>query len=170
MSTYAIILSLQAGALGIDYLPSKTMVYSDMVKNNPLVKIIKSESTGKKLSAIMAYNPDIALIHAQGADKKGNIRIVSPPAMKVDEFLARSSRKTYVSVEEIVDKIENPTISGLYVTGVIHSPGGSAPTSLYPKNDVDSITMELYGQGSKKRDLKYCEEVIENAIERRREN
>ncbi len=170
MSTYATILSLQAGALGIEYLPSKTMLHSDMAKNNPLVKIIKSEFTGEKMSAIRVYNPDIALIHAQEADKEGNIHIASPPATKVDEFLARSSRETYASVEEIVDKIENPTISGLYVSGVIHSPGGSAPTSLYPRNDVDSIAMELYGQGSRERDLIYCKEVIRNAIERRRKN
>ena len=170
MSTYATILSLQAGALGLEYLPSKTMLYSDMTKNNPLVKIIESEFTGEKLSAIRAYNPDIALIHAQEADKEGNIRITSPPATKVDEYLARSSKKTFVSVERIIDKIENPTVSGLYVVGIIHLPGGSAPTSLYPQHDIDAIAMELYGQGSKERDLKYCKEVIRNAIERRREN
>ncbi len=167
MSTYATILSLQAGALGIEYLPSKTMLHSDMAKNNPLIKIIESEFTGEKLSAIRAYNPDIALIHAQEADVEGNIRITSPPATKVDEYLARASKKTFVSVEKIIEKVENPTISGLYTTGIIHLPGGSAPTSLHPKYDVDAIAMELYGQGSKERDLKYCKEVIKNAIERR---
>ncbi|MDO8467816.1 MAG: CoA-transferase, partial [Nanoarchaeota archaeon] len=73
MSTYATILSLQAGALGVEYLPSKTMLYSDMTKNNCLVRIIESEFTGRKLSVIRAYNPDIALIHAQEADEEGNI-------------------------------------------------------------------------------------------------
>jgi len=170
MSTYATILSLQAGALGIEYLPSKTMLHSDMAKNNPLVRIIESEFTGENLSAIRAYNPDIALIHAQEADEEGNVRIANPPATKVDEFLARASKKTFVSVEKISDKIENPNISGLYITGVIHLPGGSAPTSLYPLHDVDSVAMELYGKGSRERDLKYCKEVIRNAIERRREN
>jgi acyl CoA:acetate/3-ketoacid CoA transferase alpha subunit len=170
MSTYATILSLQAGALGIEYLPSKTMLHSEMAKNNPLVKIIQSEFTSEKISAIKSYNPDISLIHAQEANREGNILIVSPPATKVDEFLAKSSRETYVSVEKIVDKVRSPTISGLYVTGVIHSPGGSAPTSLYPKNDVDSVAMELYRMGSRERDLVYCKEVIKNAIERRREN
>src|SRR3989338_9867894 len=52
MSTYATILSLQAGALGIEYLPSKTMLHSEMAKNNPLVKIIQSEFTSEKISAI----------------------------------------------------------------------------------------------------------------------
>ena len=170
MSTYAAILSLQAGALGIEYLPSKTMLHSEMAKNNPLIKIIQSGFTSKKISAIRAYNPDISLIHAQEADKEGNILITSPPATKVDEFLARSSRETYVSVEKIVDKVGNPTISGLYVTGVIHLPGGSAPTSLYPQKDVDSVAMRLYGQGSMEGDLMYCKEVIRNAIERRRKN
>ncbi len=170
MSTYATILSLQAGALGIEYLTSKTMLHSDMTKGNNLVKIIHSEFTGEKVSAIRAYSPDIALIHAQEADKEGNIGIASPPATKVDEFLARSSKEAYVSVEKIIDKVENPAISGLYITGVILLPGGSAPTSLYPQHDVDSIAMELYGQGSREKDLKYCKEVIRNAIERRRED
>ncbi|HLD10646.1 MAG TPA: CoA-transferase [Candidatus Nanoarchaeia archaeon] len=170
MSTYATILSLQAGALGIEYLPSKTMLHSDMAKNNCLVKIIESEFSGKKFTAIRVYNPDIALIHAQEADEEGNVRITSPPATKVDEFLARASKKTFVSVEKIIDKVENPTVSGLYTTGIIHLPGGSAPTSLYPQHDVDSIAMELYGQGSREKDLKYCKEVIKNAIERRRED
>lgn len=170
MSTYATILSLQAGALGIEYLPSKTMLHSDMAKNNPLVKIIESEFSGEKILAIRSYNPDIALIHAQEADEEGNIRIESPPATKVDGYLAKASKKTFVSVERIINKINNPTISGLYTAGIIHLPGGSAPTSLYPQHDVDAIAMELYGQGSKERDLKYCKEVIRNAIERRRKN
>lgn len=167
MSTYAAILSLQAGAEGIPYIPTRTMIYSEMSKNNELVKIVESPIDGKRIAVVKAYIPDVALIHAQEADSEGNVRIDSPPATKVDDFLARASKKTFVSVEKIVDRIENPTISGLYVNYIIHSPGGSAPTSLHPRWDVNSNAMNLYGQGSKERDLEFCKEVIANAIERR---
>lgn len=170
MSTYATILALQAGALGVEYLPSRTMIHSDMAKNNLLVNRIKSKFSGEKFMGIKAYHPDISLIHAQEADEEGNIRIASPPAIKVDEFLAKASKKTFVSVEKVAKKIDNPTISGLYISGILVLPGGSAPTSLYPEYDVDSAAMELYGKGSKEKDLKYCKEAIKNAIERRRES
>ena len=170
MSTYATILALQAGALGLEYIPTKTMLHSDMLKDNGLVRIIESPFNGEKYLAVRRYSPDIALIHAHEADEEGNIKINSPPATNVDKFLARASKKTFVSVERIVDKVKCPTISGLYVSCVIHLPGGSAPTSMYPENDVDSDVLGLYGQGSKNRDLGYCKEVIINAIERRRKN
>ncbi|MHA1809817.1 MAG: CoA transferase subunit A [Candidatus Heimdallarchaeaceae archaeon] len=167
MSTYATILSLQAGAEGVQYIPTRTMVYSDMSKNNELVKIAESPIDGERIAVVKAYIPDVALIHAQEADSDGNVRIDSPPATRVDDYLARASRKTFVSVEKIVDRIENPTISGLYVDYIIQSPGGSAPTSLHPRWDVNSNAMNLYGRGSKERDLEFCKEVIANAIERR---
>ena len=166
LSTYASILALQAGALGVEYMPTKTMLHSDMAKNNCFVRIIDSPFGGQKLVAIKGYTPDIALIHAQEADREGNVRICSPPAVKVDEYLARASKKTFISVEKIVDKVENPTISGLFVSYIVYSPGGSGPTSLYPERDVDSDAMETYKRGSRDRDLMLCKEVIANAIKR----
>jgi glutaconate CoA-transferase, subunit A len=167
MSTYATILSLQAGAEGVPYIPTRTMIYSDMSKNNELVKITESLIDGGKIAVVKAYTPDVALIHAQEADSDGNVRIDIPPATRVDDYLARASKKTFVSVERIVNKIENPTISGLYVDYIIQSPGGSAPTSLHPRWDVCSNAMNLYVQGAKESDLEFCMEVIANAIERR---
>ena len=170
MSTYATILALQAGALGLEYLPTKTMLHSDMSQNNKLTKIVTSPFSGENFLAIKSYSPDIALIHAHEADAQGNLRIHGPPATKTDELLARASKITFASVEKVVDKIESPTISGLYVSHVVLSPGGSAPTSAYPEYDVDSGAMVHYGRSSKGRNLERCKEVIADAIERRRKS
>ena len=170
MSTYAIILSLQAAALGVEYLPTKTMLHSDMIINNSLVKIISSPFSEERLAAVKSYRPDIALIHAEEADERGNVRIKSPPAIKADELLARASKRTFVSVEKISTKrIKNPTISGLYISHVIHSPGGTAPTSMYPSYDVNPGTIKRYRDGAKERGLECCKKVIADAIKRRRE-
>jgi len=170
LSTYATILALQAGALGIEYIPSKTMLHSDMAKSNNLIRIINSPFSDNVYAAIKSYNPDISLIHVGEADRKGNAYIYHPPATKVDELLAKASKTSIISTEKLVDKIENPTISGIYISHILHLPGGSAQTSHYPLCDVDSKTMELYSKGSKEKNLSFCKEVIKNAIERRRKN
>lgn len=83
--------------------------------------------------------PDFALLHVQAADHDGNLRIDDPHA---DLVLAAASRRVLATAEELVDRIEDPTIPGTSVHRVAVCPGGAAPAGCYGhySRDAESIT------------------------------
>jgi glutaconate CoA-transferase, subunit A len=96
----------------------------------PTIKPITCPFTGETLTAVSAIRPDVAVIHAQRADRSGNVQIWGITGVQKEAVLA--SARSVVTVEEIVDELEpRPgaiVLPGWTVSYVALVPGGAHPS------------------------------------------
>ncbi|MDR0346087.1 MAG: CoA transferase subunit A [Nocardiopsaceae bacterium] len=96
----------------------------------PAVRPITCPFTGETLTAVAALRPDVAVIHAQRADRAGNVQLWGITGIQKEAVLA--SERSVVTVEEIVDELEpRPgavVLPSWAVTLVAHVPGGAHPS------------------------------------------
>ncbi|MBK6318505.1 MAG: CoA transferase subunit A [Dehalococcoidia bacterium] len=123
-------LRLQAGAMGVPFLPVRSFGGTDGFDHSG-AKLITDPYTGDPITIVPALNPDVAVIHAHQADVYGNARIFGTGVSDVESALA--SKKVIISAEEIVETAEirrNPGATSIpyyAVDAVVHSPYGSYP-------------------------------------------
>ena len=134
-SHMAIGLRFRAGAMGVPFLPMRSMMGSDIIGRLPDTRLIDCPFTGDKLVLVPALNPDVALIHVQRCDAYGNAQIDGLPFMDVD--LAMAATRVILTTERIVsndqmrrapDQTKIPFMS---VDAVVEAPFGSAPHECY---------------------------------------
>ena len=92
-----------AGASNLPFGMLRGYVGTDLVKYNQRIKFIECPFTGVKLAAIPAHRPDVTVIHAQKADRKGNVLMWGLLGAQKEIVLA--SKRAIVTVEEIVDDL-----------------------------------------------------------------
>ena len=148
---------LRAAAMKLSFLPTRVGFGTDVLKNNPEIKYITSPyADDEQYVAMPALNLDVALLHVNKSDQKGNTQIFGPDPF-FDEMFARAANKTYVSSEEIVETeglggkegaIFNRFERSL-VTGVTHAPGGAHPTSCAPNYGFDMEHLKAYSAAAK---------------------
>lgn len=125
-------LRYRAGAMGLPFMPARTMLGSGVAE---LVRDTTREMdcpfTGEKLLLLPALNPDVALIHVHRCDAYGNAQIDGLPFLDID--IAMSARRVILSTESIVssDQIrrtpEQTRIPFFTVDAVVEAPFGAAP-------------------------------------------
>jgi glutaconate CoA-transferase, subunit A len=86
--------------------------------------------TGEELAAVPALRPDVAIVHAQEADRRGNVQLWGIPGVQKEAVLA--AERSLVTVERIVERLE-PRAGGVLIPGwvidaVAEAPGGSQPS------------------------------------------
>ncbi len=139
----SLIYGLRAAALGVPFLPHLNFETSDIMKLHPEFKKFKCPITGQTLIAIPALEPDVAILHARLADKKGNAVIAKPYV--ADILMARASKKTIITAEKVVDKLgKEPHIPYFEVAAVVEVPFGAHPTALYPDYTYDKDHIAEY--------------------------
>jgi glutaconate CoA-transferase subunit A len=120
----------QAGASGLPFAVLRGYLGSDIPKYNASISTITCPFTGEVLAATRALNPDVAIIHAQKADRKGNVLIQGITGIQKEAVLA--SKKAIVTVEEIVDDLDasmNACVLPAWVLDfVCQVPGGAHPS------------------------------------------
>ncbi|HTZ41681.1 MAG TPA: CoA-transferase [Candidatus Omnitrophota bacterium] len=121
-------LRLKAGAIGVPFIPTASIINSDIFKINSACKRMKDPSTNRELCAVKAVNPDFSIIHAQKADKEGNIQIDEPDFSEKE--MAQAAKTRIFSVEKIVKKLKPSeiTIPGQFVDYIIPVKKGAYPT------------------------------------------
>lgn len=118
---------LKAGALGIPFMVTESIIDSDIFKINSACKKIKNPFNNKDLCAIKSINPDYCIIHAQKADKFGNILIDEPDF--AEKEMAEASRIKIFSVEEIGElKPSEISIAKEFVDYVVVKKNSAYPT------------------------------------------
>ena len=137
---------LRAQMAGINFMPGRGWLGTDLPKLRPDVQMISDPYSGEKLIAFPAIKPDFAIIHALRADQDGNTEIGGNKG--VDEELALTADTLIVTVEKIVPELERADIPAPFVDFVVHAPHGAAPTSCHPCYPLDGKAI-----------LKYTEEV-----------
>lgn len=135
----------QAGASGLPFAVLRGYVGSDLPRHNPRIKTIRCPFTGEELAATPAINPDVAVIHAQQADRHGNVLITGIVGIQKEAVLA--AKRAIVTVEEQVEEFAatpNACILPHWVlSAVAIVPGGAHPS---------------YAHGYYARDNAFCKE------------
>jgi glutaconate CoA-transferase subunit A len=90
----------RAGAMGVPFLPMRSMLGSDVVRLRPEVREIACPFTGDKLLLVPALNPDVALIHVQRCDAYGNAQLDGLQFLDID--LAMAANRVILTTERIV--------------------------------------------------------------------
>jgi len=128
-------LRFRAGAMGVPFLPLRSMLGSDVMAQLPDARAFDCPFTGEKLMLVPALNPDVALIHVQRCDPYGNAQIDGLPFMDLD--LALAANRVILTTERIIanDQIrrrpDQTKIPFLAVDAVVEVPFGCAPHECY---------------------------------------
>ncbi len=120
-----------AGAAGLPCAIFRGYQGSDLVGINPNIRFISCPFTGEQLAAVPALHPDLTIIHAQRADRSGNVFIEGIIGVQKEAALAAS--QVLVTVEEIVDDLHisspNATVLPYWIVHAIaQAPGGALPS------------------------------------------
>jgi len=160
----------RAGSMGLTFFPSKTPLGTVMAKYNPDYKEIICPHTGEKYAALKAWHPDVAIIHAHKADKYGNVQFDQKRVMdnEPDIIIAKSAKKTIVTVEQIVSTehiTETPWLTllpKLFIETVVEAPYGAHPCSCDMRYDNDHEHLKKYYQMAQdeKTFKQYLEEYV----------
>lgn len=158
---------LKAAAMGLSFLPARTMLGTDTGKYSA-AKEITCPFTGKKLFAVPALYPDVAVIHVHEADIYGNSHIKG--IIVSDTDLARASKKLIITTEKIVpeeffrNNPANTTIPFYLVDAVIEVPYGSYPGNMPYEYflDIEHLKAWLNAENDPKTYTEFIEKNIYN--------
>lgn len=132
----------EAGAANLPFAMLRGYIGADLPKVNANIKQITCPFTSEVLAAVPAIRPDVTIIHAQRADRKGNVLIEGIVGVQKEAVLA--AKRSIVTVEEIVDELAPPSPNSVVlptwaVTAVSHVPGGAFPSyahGYYPRSNA----------------------------------
>jgi glutaconate CoA-transferase subunit A len=102
----------------------------DLREHNPQVREVECPYTGRKLATVPAINPDVTILHAQAADRRGNVLIRGIVGAQKEAALAAAT--LLVTVEQVVDELDAPmnaiVLPHFCVSGIACVPGGAWPS------------------------------------------
>lgn len=120
-----------AGAAGLPCAIFRGYLGSDLVGRNPNIRSVECPFTGEKLAAVPAVRADVAVVHAQRADRQGNVLLEG--IVGVQKEVVLGAGRSVVTVEEIVDDLQPPSPNTVIlpywtVTAIAVAPGGARPS------------------------------------------
>jgi glutaconate CoA-transferase subunit A len=119
-----------AGAAGLPFAVLRGYTGTDLPDHTDNIKTITCPFTGEVLTAVPAVRPDVTVVHAQRADRAGNVQMWGITGVQKEAVLA--ARRSLVTVEEIVDELHpvpgQVILPRWVVTAVAEVPGGSYPS------------------------------------------
>lgn len=132
----------EAGAANLPFAMLRGYIGADLPKVNPNIRSVTCPFTGETLAAVPAIRPDVTIIHAQRADRKGNVLIEGIVGVQKEAVLA--AKRSIVTVEEIVEELAPPSRNSVVlpswvVTAIAHVPGGAFPSyahGYYARNNA----------------------------------
>ena len=131
-SNLTIAFALQAAALGVPYLPARSLLGTDLPRSNPTFKEATDPWSGAPLLLVPAIVPDVAIIHVQRADQEGHAHVWG--TLGVTRPAAFAARRVILVAEEIRPRdriLSDPglvLIPALKVAAVVHQPFGAFPS------------------------------------------
>lgn len=168
-SNFGATLRLVAGAMGIPFIPTRTMLGSDMIEHwafSPAERQADPKAAPKKLAwmdcpftgervvLLPAVNPEVAVIHAQMVGEEGTVRLLGQSF--ADDFMAAAARRVIVTAEQVVaeDFIrrcpEQNCIPFFRVDAIVEIPFGAHPTACHGSYDYDPQHYALYAEAARR--------------------
>jgi len=143
-----------AGASGLPFGVLRGYVGTDLVEQTESIAPITCPFTGEVLTAVPALQPDVAVIHAQQADRKGNVQLWGLVGVQKEAVLA--ARRSIVTVEEVVDELvprPNAVVLPAWVIdAVCEVPDGAHPSFAIGYSERDNAFYKSWDAISKERD------------------
>ncbi len=153
LTNFTVALALQAAAMGVPFLPTRTALGSDVARHNEFFTEFTSPFTGEKLHAVKALAPDVTIVHVQRADRDGNAHCWGNFGIMIEAV--RAAKKVIVVAEEIVEPdviASDPNrtvIPGFLVTAVVESRCGAHPSPVQGYYKRDDAFFRQYHEHSK---------------------
>jgi glutaconate CoA-transferase subunit A len=130
-----------AGASGLPFAVFRGYAGSDLRGVNPDIRTVTCPFTGEELAAVPALRPDVTVVHAQRADRDGNVLLEGIVGVQKEAVLAAD--RAVVTVEELVDDLAPPSpnsvvLPGWVIDAVAVVPGGAAPSYAHGYSQRDN--------------------------------
>ena len=136
----AMAVAYTAGASGLPFGTLRAFQGTDLPANNRNIRTVTCPFTGESLAAVPAMRPDVTIIHAQQADRRGNVRLRGIIGVQKEAVLA--ARAAIVTVEEIVDSVTDEmnavVLPSWVVRAICHVPRGAYPSYAHGFYDRDN--------------------------------
>jgi glutaconate CoA-transferase subunit A len=157
----------EAGAAGLPCAVFRGYRGAGLKEVNPAIKSITCPFTGEQLAAVPAHRPDVAVIHAQKANRRGDVLVEGIIGVQKEAVLA--AKRSVVTVEEIVEDFDDlhPNLCVLphwTITSIAHVPGGAHPSYTHGYYDRDNAAYLEWDRISADRDL-FTAWMRENVLE-----
>jgi glutaconate CoA-transferase subunit A len=143
-----------AGAARLPFGMLRGYIGTDLPSVNARIRSVQCPFTGELLAAVPAINPDVTILHAQKADRAGNVSLTGIVGAQREAGLAAS--RLLVTVEEIVDELP-PAMNAIVlphwvVTAVAHCPGGAYPAYAHGYYARDNAFYQAWDSISRERE------------------
>ena len=142
-----------AGAANLPFGTLRGYVGTDLVTHTRVGRVV-CPFTGEELAAVPALRPDVGIVHAQQADRRGNVQLWGITGVQKEAVLGSS--RSLVTVEEVVDELEprpgGVVIPGWIVDAVSLAPGGAHPSYAHGYYDRDNAFYVAWDAISRDRD------------------
>ncbi len=147
--------ALQATERAVPFSPLRGLIGSDLVKHRPDWQVISNPFSDQEDPVILipAVSPDVTVIHAQKADKNGNVWI---GRRKEVATLIHASKRNFVTVEEIVDTdfyedevLAAGVLPGFYIEAIAVAKDGAWPLALSDRYPIDEAHLKDYATRAK---------------------
>jgi len=161
-------LRYRAAAMGVPFLPTRSMLGSDVYKQLTDIKEMQCPFTGDKLALVPALHPDVAIIHVQKADSYGNAQITGFPFM--DKDIALAADRVILTAEQIIDNHEirrtpdRTDIPFFCVDAVVEVPYGCVPHECYAAYEPDFNHMDMYVKLMMERSIEGVQEYLDKYV------
>ncbi|HWP34757.1 MAG TPA: CoA-transferase [Thermodesulfobacteriota bacterium] len=155
-SNFTIALGLAAGALGAPYIPTRSLLGTDLADANPAFRRGTDPWSGTPLLLVPAIRPDVTIVHVQRADEQGNCHAWGP--LGVTREAAMAARAVIVTAEELVPTariLADPNlvlVLATKVAAVVHEPWGAHPAPLQGYYGRDHEAYARYHEESRRAD------------------
>jgi glutaconate CoA-transferase subunit A len=143
-----------AGASNVPFAVLRGYVGTELMERSSTVTEISCPFTGETLTAVPAIRPDVGIVHAQRADREGNVQLWG--IIGVQKEIALASTRSLVTVEEIVDELE-PRPGAIVLptwalTAVAEAPRGAHPSYAHDYYDRDNRFYQRWDEISRERE------------------
>jgi glutaconate CoA-transferase, subunit A len=152
-SNYSIALALQAAALGVPYIPMRSLLGSDIAHDHPGIRPQPSPLDGSPTLLVSAVQPDVAILHVQRADALGRAHVWG--GLGICEEAALAAKGVIYVAEEIVAPeviLSDPNrvlAPGFKTLAVVHEPGGAHPSPVQGYYNRDHASFAEYHRQSR---------------------
>jgi len=153
MTNFTVALALQAGAMGVPFLPTSTALGSDVAKGNHFFYRVFSPFDQRPLWAVRALNPDVTIVHVQRADAEGNAHCWGNFGVMIEAV--RAAKRVIVAAEEIVapeviaSDPNRTVVPGFLVSAVVECPLGAHPSPVQGYYKRDNAFFRQYHEQTK---------------------
>ena len=143
-----------AAASGLPFAVLRGYAGTDLIGQTETIKPITCPFTGEVLAAVPALDLDTTIIHAQQADRAGNVQLWGIVGIQKEAVLA--ARRSLVTVEEVVDELTpRPgaiVLPSWSITAIATAPGGAHPSYAQGYSDRDNGYYRAWDAISRDRD------------------